>query len=264
MQTGKRQAAFSLVEMAVVLVIVALLVGGLMMPLATQLEQQKTVESNKVLEAAREALIGYMATHGRLPCPASASSNGAESFASGGNASNGSCSNFYDGFLPAVTLGFHPVDPQGYALDGWGSGSINRIRYAVSNLPTSGALNMWTSSNGVRTYTLTALSTYLNGTPPNNNLITICRSNSTLVDCGGTSNQLTTQAPFLLYSAGKNAATPNVNLGQDEAQNTNGDTIFVWHENAARTATNGEFDDVLIWTSTSTLISRMLAAGSLP
>ena len=47
------------------------------------------------------------------------------------------------GFLPAVTLGFSPVDSNGYAVDSWGS-TQNRIRYAVSNANINGA-NAFTS-----------------------------------------------------------------------------------------------------------------------
>ncbi len=248
------KSGFSLVEMAVVLVIVGLLLGGLMVPLSTQMEQQKYSETKKVLETARDALVMYAAANGRLPCPASSSSNGAESFVpTTGNASNGACSNFNDGFLPAVTLGMHPVDAQGYAIDGWNT-SANRIRYAVSSNTVGGISNPLTTQNGIRNAQITSFSGVT--------LLSICRSNSSLADCGGSTNQLSTQAPFVVISLGKNA--PYGGTGLDEAQNLDTNSVFVSHEYAGKSAANGEFDDTLVWVSPSTLFARMLAAGSLP
>jgi prepilin-type N-terminal cleavage/methylation domain-containing protein len=127
-----RTQGFTLIELAVALFILMLLLGSIIVPLTTQVEQRKISDSRKVLDDARDALLGFAAANGRLPCPASAASNGAESFAAGGSAANGNCSNFFDGFLPAAALGLSPTDTQGYALDGWGLAQ-NRIRYAVSN-----------------------------------------------------------------------------------------------------------------------------------
>jgi prepilin-type N-terminal cleavage/methylation domain-containing protein len=63
-------AGFSLVEMAIVLVIFALLAGGLMMTLTTQQEVQRLSEARRQLADIREALIGYAVANGRLPPPA--------------------------------------------------------------------------------------------------------------------------------------------------------------------------------------------------
>src|SRR6187399_3688767 len=125
-----RQRGFTLLEVLVALVVVALLASGLAMPLATQLQQRRTEEARRQLEEAKEGLLGFAAAHGRLPCPASASSRGEESFATGGDGTNGNCSNFHDGFLPGATLGLAPLDAEGYLRDPWGS-PRNRIRYAV-------------------------------------------------------------------------------------------------------------------------------------
>ena len=50
---------FSLVEMAVVLVILALLLGGLLSPLASQIDQKNYSEVKRTLESSKEALMGY-------------------------------------------------------------------------------------------------------------------------------------------------------------------------------------------------------------
>src|SRR5688572_15259529 len=103
---------FSLVELAVVLAVVGLLLGSLMYTLQAQTEQRAREETQRRLEQAREALLGYAVANGRLPCPASAASAGIESDnPSGSNI----CTNPYDGFLPSVTLGFGPaIDADGF------------------------------------------------------------------------------------------------------------------------------------------------------
>lgn len=62
------QAGFSLVEMAVVLAIVALLLGGLLPTLSGQVEQQRRNETQKYMGEVRDALLGFAVTRGRLPC----------------------------------------------------------------------------------------------------------------------------------------------------------------------------------------------------
>ena len=57
------QRGFTLIEMAIVLVIVTILIGGLAMPLSAQIQARRIAETNKTLEEAREAIIGYAMTH---------------------------------------------------------------------------------------------------------------------------------------------------------------------------------------------------------
>lgn len=64
-----RSRGFTLVEMAMVLVIVGLLVGSLLGPLSVQVENSQRKETEKVLEEIKEALMGYALVYGRLPCP---------------------------------------------------------------------------------------------------------------------------------------------------------------------------------------------------
>ena len=98
-------------EIAVVLVIMAVLLALVAQPLSSQIEARRREETRRQLEVAKEALIGYVISNGRLPCPATSTSNGIEAFAAppADNAANGACAQF-NGFLPAVTLGLSPVD----------------------------------------------------------------------------------------------------------------------------------------------------------
>ena len=61
---------FSLVEIAVVLVIISVLLTIAVVPIAAQIEQRRTEETLRQLETIKEALLGFAIANGRLPCPA--------------------------------------------------------------------------------------------------------------------------------------------------------------------------------------------------
>lgn len=247
-----------MIELAVAIVVIALLLGGILVPLQTQVESRKFDETQKILDQAREALLGYAAAYGYFPCPASATSNGAESFAVGGNATNGNCSNFVNGFLPAARLGFAPTDANGYALDAWGL-TANRIRYAVSNQTVNLITNPFTRVNGIRNAGMANIS--------NAALLYVCNSGSGVnpgVDCG-TAVTLTSNAPVVIWSVGPNAPTPTGGTSVHEAENPNpnggsADRIFV-----SRTRSEAPvFDDIVTWTGSASLFNRLIASGQLP
>ena len=100
-----RNRAFTLVEMAIVLVIVGLLLGGMLAPLSAQMEQRRVADTTRALEEAREALAGFAARNGHLPCPAISAANGLED-RSGTRCGNGRRL----GFLPWATLGLPKLD----------------------------------------------------------------------------------------------------------------------------------------------------------
>ena len=64
---SKRNLGFTLVELAIVLIIMALLSGGLMMTVGTQMENAAHSETQRRLSEARDALLGFTAANGRLP-----------------------------------------------------------------------------------------------------------------------------------------------------------------------------------------------------
>jgi len=245
-----RTAGFTLVEMAVVLLIMALLLGGLLPTLSSRVEQQRLSDVRKQLDEIEQAVIGFALINGRLPCPASSSSNGMESFASGGNATNGNCSNFDNGYAPAATLGLVTAD--GYAVDPWN----NRIRYAL----TKSNSNAFTSINGMSTTGMSSLAPDLLVCSTATGIsATSCASGAALTASPG--------VPLVIYSTGKNGSYGGT--GTDEAANpnpnsNNNDRVFVSHPPTASSAANGEFDDIVIWLSPNILLGKMVAAGKLP
>jgi prepilin-type N-terminal cleavage/methylation domain-containing protein len=250
--TQRLSRGFTLLEMAIVLLIVALLLGGLLPTVSGRIEQQRTSEVRKQLDEIQQAVIGYAIANGRLPCPASSSSSGAESFAAGGGAANGNCSNFYDGYVPAATLGLAATDSQGYADDPWN----NRIHYAV----TTSNSNAYTRTNGMRATGMSSLA-------PNLLVCSTATGISATSCASGTALTASPGVPAVIYSTGSNGGYGGT--GADEAANpnpnsSNNDRVFVIHMPSSSSAANGEFDDIATWLSPHILYSRMVEAGRLP
>ncbi|MDH5264012.1 MAG: type II secretion system GspH family protein [Betaproteobacteria bacterium] len=255
--SARETGAFTLLEVMLVMLVLAILLAGIAVPLATQVALRRHEETRRTLDEAREALLGFAAAHGRLPCPASAGSRGMESFAAGGDALNGNCSDFHGGYLPAAALGLASLDPEGFARDGWGT-EANRIRYAVfgDGRALNGVTNPLTRANGVRQATLAAL-----GDAPGFLVICGVGASAGPTGCGPAANQLTRRAALVLVSLGPNAARHS-GPGTDESRNLDGDAVFVSHE--VSSAPGNEFDDVLTWVPVHVLAGRMIAAGRLP
>jgi hypothetical protein len=96
----------------------------------------------------------------------------------------------------------------------------------------------------------------------------ICKSATgiTATTCGTPADALTNQTTVVsvVFSVGKNAATIGSG-GIDEAANIDGTNgTFVFHPPTPAGASNGEFDDSLVWITVGELYGRLIAAGVLP
>ena len=248
---------FTLIEVLVVLVIMTVLLSGIAVPLAAQLQMRRMGEARRQLDEAKEAVLGFAAVNGRLPCPAVEGSNGLESFAPGGDAANGNCASFYAGYLPGATLGLAPLDGDGLVRDPWMS-ARNRIRYAVFGAGTqvNGVVNPLTRGNGMQDATLAGL-----GAAPRFLMICSTGREASASDCGPAANQLTRRAAFLLLSLGPNAqATPAPS--SDEARNIAGNPVFVYRDPS--NVPGSEFDDLVQWVPVHLVVNRLIVAGRLP
>jgi prepilin-type N-terminal cleavage/methylation domain-containing protein len=257
MLPAKATRGFTLIELAMVMLILAVLLAGMAIPLTAQIAARRYEETRRQMDEARDALLGFAAAHARLPCPAGTAGNGVESFAPGGDALNGNCSNFHDGFLPGASLGLSPLDGNGYVRDPWGT-PANRIRYAVfgNGASVNGITNPLTRANGMQSATLAGL-----GAAPNYLWICTTAAGAGNSGCGPAANQLTKRAAFVVFSAGPNAAGIPAH-GPDEARNLAGSPVFVSHETS--TVPGNEFDDLVTWVPIHLLITRMVSAGRLP
>lgn len=239
---------FTLVELTIVLVIVGLLVGGMTVLLSAAQDTANIKETQRRLNQAQEALLGFAAGSGRLPCPAAAPNAGGVEAPSNGT---GACTAALDGFLPGTTLGLSPTDEQGYFIDAWG----NRIRYAVYNnaildIYATSHSDVFTTAGKMKQLGLETLST--NPSPTPRKLLYVCDSATgiTGTTCG-TARTLTDTAVAVVFSMGKNGG---VAAAGDEAANTDGDVVFV-------SMTAATFDDLVTWLSPNILYNRMIAAG---
>jgi prepilin-type N-terminal cleavage/methylation domain-containing protein len=257
----QRSRGFSLIELAIGLVIVAVLLSSLLVPLVTQVDQRRTAETQRMLDDARSALIGFVAANRRFPCPATLASAGVESPTGGLNCTNPV------GFLPAVTLGLTPVDPQGFQTDPFGN-QTNRIRYAIADVNLSG-LDTFTTAGGMAAATMYTIAT--NATA--GNLLIVCPTASTSSTSCSTGPALANgSAIAVIYSVGKNGilysgdcATPAASctgVSADETENVDLDRVFVNRPQSG--AAGAEFDDMLVWISPSMLFGRLVAIGQLP
>jgi prepilin-type N-terminal cleavage/methylation domain-containing protein len=259
---------FSLVEMAVVLIILGFVLGALLLPLQAQRNQLFQSQTENTLALVKRTLLGYAQTHGRLPCPATAASNGIEQPIGGAAA----CMQAV-GFLPAATLGIQPVDAQGFALDGWG----NRIRYAVTQSSAGGAAtpdfttniadNVATPANEADGMNVVGMSNLL----PD---LRVCASSVgiTATVCSAAvpeTNYLINNAVAVIYSIGATGnqaiggADETANLNDADANGIVDDGVFVSHEPRGAADANGEFDHIVTWISPYVLYNAMIEAGQL-
>jgi prepilin-type N-terminal cleavage/methylation domain-containing protein len=258
MRANSRQLAFSLIEMAVVLAILGLLLVTAMYTLQAQQAQRALDETQRRLEQAREAVLGYALANGRLPCPA----NGTTGVQSETTPGAGDCTPSFIGYLPAASIGFQPVDASGFALDAWN----NRIRYAVAQSVTgctgTSATPHFTSKTNLKSNGMSCL--------PGANDLLVCKSTQSapapaVGSCGAASNVVTNQSTVVvvIFSTGPNFATA-LGARPDETENTDGDTLFISHTAQPDGASGGEFDDLMIWIPVGVLYGRLASAGVLP
>jgi prepilin-type N-terminal cleavage/methylation domain-containing protein len=232
---------FTLIEIAVALFIIALLLGSLLVPLTTQVDQRKISDTQRSLDEIKEALTGFAISNHYLPCPAVSATNGQEDRDIAAGACTGGRRN---GLIPWVTLGVSK-------LDSWG----NIFRYSVTPAFASS----------------TSLFTLSTATD-----ITVRTRDSTgaLVNLTNASS-----IPALVFSHGKNAygAFNDPGVAQalpgdwptnnmDESTNATDTTTFVSRvpQGVGASGAGGEFDDIVVWLSPNILFNRMVAAGKLP
>jgi prepilin-type N-terminal cleavage/methylation domain-containing protein len=232
-----RQNGFTLVELTIVLVIVALLIGGMLAPLSAQRDLAHINETQRQLAEIKDALLGFAAANGRLPRPATSLADGAENPAL--CADDAACT----GYLPWAVLGVKKTDA-------WSK----MIRYSVTPAYANASFTLTTvGSKKVQTRDGTGSTSYLIGV-------------------GGACSLASPCAPAVIYSAGKNnwgVSEQGDVLPDESADNADEDTNAVattvfFARDPSTVANGGTFDDIVTWLSPNILHSRMIAAGRLP
>lgn len=282
------QHGFTLIEIAIVLLIVTILLGYTvaMYPMQQELKQYRQLRSD--MDQIVEHLIGYAQVNGRLPCPDTTGDvNGAGAGtidgqedvddviinATGVAATDGltdSCKGFF-GFLPAGTLGMNgDIDANGRLLDPWGQpygyhvsdfdfNSVGGLGGADLDLTTGAAIDL-VSPDGVGEEGLS------NVIPD----LVVCddSDNSSAADttCGAVgANDIITNAAAVVISSGKDRGLVASNI-QDENRDdfNNGTNDFVYTSSTRNDSAGSEYDDLVRWISPNLLYTKMIEAGQLP
>ena len=238
-------SGFSLIEMAMVLLIIGLLLNGLLVALGESNTNRLRSDAETQLEQIREALYGFAQINGRLPCPANTTSAGAESPVTviGGNCTND------NGFVPGVQLNIQgSYNAQGLLEDPWG----NPYRYAVSTLSISGSV--FTTSAILKTWF--SAPTTATGLP-------LCVADS--INCA--TGVLASNVPAIVYSLGATPTSGSAKQAENLGGTLGGLAVAGDHQfvDAQYSEDSVEFfDDILVWLSPSILTSRLVSAGKLP
>lgn len=251
---ANRSRGFTLVEIAVVMVLIGIVMTmGLKMVVST-LENASFSETKSKQERIKFALLGYLRTNGRLPCPDN--SVGDTTVATGIETSpcNTAAADGY-GVVPWQTLGIS----RDSVIDGWG----NYFTYRVANGMT---LKNWTAKTDAATHlTVNELKT-----PTAALLIQE-------LDAAGTALSPTiANAVVVILSHGKNGfgakttkvvarlPTADIAAGGEMTNATVGTAAFVLRPvNDATTAFNGPYDDLVTYMLPQDLLQPMVTEGTL-
>jgi type II secretory pathway pseudopilin PulG len=253
-----RARGFTLTELAIVAMVVALLAGGLLMTLAAQNDNRELVDARRTLEVARDALIGFAVANGRLPCPATAASNGREDPIGGGACTilldGAAGSAIQPGFVPALTLGIGPTNATGQLVDPWG----NPVRYAVtrvtSSIPPGASTNAFTTAGQLRAAGYA-------GFDSNNTDLVVCVELPGAVAGACPASFTLTRVAAVVFSTGKTGSTGA--LGPEELNNLNIGVSPTQNPVFFTRGPRADFDDLLVSLSAHVLFGRLVAAGAL-
>lgn len=236
------ESGFSLIELAIVLVLVGIMLGGLLYPLRTQIEQRARGQTEQILEDGREALLGYAAAYGYLPCPTNERDPSSAQYGEEDPRVAGRCP-VDTGLLPWRTLGLAELDAWGRAraatMDNWSG----YLRYRVHP----------NFSNSTKPIALT----------------TVATSGTSLVvlNTAGSALSSNTEPPVaILYSTGPANADNDGAGAAADAENADGDPDTGGTPNAIYTGgtPTAAFDDLTIWISRPVLFAKLISAGRLP
>lgn len=277
------QQGFTLVEIAIVMLIVAILLGYSVAMFPVQQDLKKYRKLDRDMDDIVGHLVGFAQVNGRLPCPDTIGDiNGLGAGTIDGQEDSDdvinnvdtlggaapvdliidSCKGF-SGFLPAGTLGLTgDIDSLGRLLDPWGQ----PYRYHVATVNADFDTNADTfagfdlvSPNGIGEEGLSNVTPNISICTDSNNVT------ATDVVCDGSGVSIVTNAAAVVISSGKDIGQLASNI-QDENRDDfdDGTNDLVYTFSTRSDVSTAEYDDGVRWISPNLLYSKMIEAGQLP
>lgn len=233
---GSRQSGVTLIEMAMVLLILGVLTRMAVQPMTAAVAQRQWRQATQELESVRHAVWAHVVRRGVLPCPVGLHQTMTEQAAE-------QC-RIGDGGVPAASLGLTgQIDENNALLDPWGrpyrlaiSGAAGDARQPPLDWTVPGA------SSRIGLQNLTAD-------------LTIC-TDAVASLCPDALSRASDVA-FVLFSTG-----PDASVHGAQQENLDGDQVFVLQPRSISAST--PFDDLLVWGSASETVYWLLRAGWLP
>lgn len=282
------QRGFSLIEISIVLIIAGLALGAGLAALGPQIKERRFTQTQSQLNSTADAILGFAMTNGRLPCPATPTSNGLEAFcttATGGcvqttdattaGAQRGRCAagaavSVALGYVPARSMGLGDQNPNGVLVDAWAQTVTYAVSAVLANTHPNTAVTFpaGNCSAGVPCYPWTqargALAAYYDGTswlPVRLQTETaICAAAAGITATSCNTAPVVATASFVVSSYGSNGAAAAGNAS--ELANTNNDRIYVQLSRTADVPAATYFDDLFAWGTPEKVLQRMIESGA--
>ena len=261
----KYSRGFTLIEMAIVMLIIGALIGSAILPLKAQRDTANINKARQEITTIVEAIYGFSIANNRLPCPTQPNTGGISQPPAGGDCA------VSHGFVPSNTLGLKgKINCDGLLVDPWG----NPYRYSVTTADQGGvAGDDFTTINQIKLEKDIAA----NGLADVKGDFRICSNLAAGCNNGtNAANQVADEVISVIFSMGKHWT----NLSADEKENAGeantsvastcglpdyplGNDRFFYAANSVE-AVGSEFDDIVEWLSSSVLYAKFLAVGHLP
>jgi prepilin-type N-terminal cleavage/methylation domain-containing protein len=257
---NRRQQGFGLVEIAVAIALLAILAGLGLQTLRATSESAAMAETRTKMDQAKRALLAFMRSNGRLPCPDSAAvPTGLEP---------ATCTTVTSGYgvLPWATLGM----PKSAALDSWANFLTYRLSVTTPAVAAPAAPAVPRAGNNLQNWSLRTIAGFNIGslTSPNAGGFRAIQVDER--NAAGVVSTVGFHAVATLVSHGKTGSGARTSqgmlvtapaLGADETVNASATAtprVIIRAATESAGATGGVFDDLVVYLTPQDLLQPMI------